>query len=250
MSWMGKVLGGTVGMILGGPIGAILGVVVGHHMIDGGGPPASFSSLEQKQSVYFVAMFSMLAKIARSDGRVNPEEIAVIERVMRDHLRLDANARRLAIEIFNEAKNSSASFEAFAQQFHEQFGGSKEILVSMVELLLVVAYADGALSEGEERLIERAVEIFSLQPEYEQIRSRVSGAAPQDIERAYAILGCRRGDTPEKVKRSYRRLAMEHHPDRLQANGMPEEFASVSEERFKEIQHAYDVVEKDLARGR
>jgi len=242
MSWMGKILGGGLGFILGGPIGAVLGAVLGHHTMDSGG---GFSNLESKQSIYFAATFSMLGKLAKADGAVTEHEIDVIDRIMRDNLRLNTQARQFAIDIFNVAKDSDDRFEDFAHQFYGEFGRSPEILESLVDLMLLVAYADGELHQAEEVMIMEAVRIFGLQNQYSQLKSRFSGV-PDNIDTYYEILGCRKGDSFSVVKKKYRKLAMEHHPDRVHANGMPPEFAQVAEDKFKEIQHAYDMVEKHV----
>jgi len=245
MSWMGKILGGGIGFMFGGPIGAVMGAVVGHHAFDnaqGGG--GILSSLENKQGIYFTATFSMLGKLAKADGTVTQQEIDVIDRVMRENLRLTAQARDFAIEIFNAAKESNESFEAFAHQFYDEFGGSNEVLVSVIDLLLLVGHADGQLHKIEEKMILSAVRIFRLEQHYAQIKSRFVNM-PEDINKQYAILGAKRGDNIKDIKKKYRKLAMQYHPDRIQSKGMAPELASAAEEKFKEIQHAYDLVEKD-----
>lgn len=247
MSWMGKILGGGLGFVIGGPIGAVLGVAIGHTAFDSSGRGLAFTGLEQKQSIYFAAVFSMLGKLAKADGTVSQHEIDIIEQVMRQKFRLTPQARKLAIDIFNAAKDSPEPFENFARQLHQEFGGSREIMASVTDLLMVVAYADGELHDAERELIEAAVRIFGIENEYEQIRSRFRGM-PDDIERYYEMLGCERGDDFDTVKKKYRKLAMEYHPDRIQAKGMAPEFASAAEERFKEIQNAWDMVEKDFAK--
>lgn len=248
MSWLGKILGGGLGFVIGGPIGAILGAALGHTAFDaqqGGG--FGFTRLEQKQSLYFAAVFSMLGKLAKADGVVSQHEIDIVERVIQENFRLSPQARTLAIEIFNTAKDSEESFERFAQQLADEFGDAREILVSIVDLLLLVAYADGEFHDAEEEMILTAVRVFGIENEYEQIKHRFTGE-PDDIEHCYEILGCQRGDDLQTVKKKYRKLAMEYHPDRIQSKGMAPEFADAAEEKFKEIQHAYDRVEKDLSK--
>ncbi|MDZ7685823.1 MAG: TerB family tellurite resistance protein [Gammaproteobacteria bacterium] len=140
VSWLGKIFGGGLGFVIGGPIGAILGAALGHTAFDaqqGGG--FGFTRLEQKQSLYFAAVFSMLGKLAKADGVVSRHEIDIIEQVMRDNFRFSPQARTLAIEIFNTAKDFEEPFERFAQQFADEFGHAREVLVSIVDLLLVVA---------------------------------------------------------------------------------------------------------------
>ena len=90
MSWLGKILGGGLGFVLGGPIGAVLGAVLGHTTLDGrgGGVNFGFSRLEQKQSIYFTAVFSMLGKLAKADGVVTQQEVDLIDRVMTENFRL------------------------------------------------------------------------------------------------------------------------------------------------------------------
>lgn len=240
MSWMGKILGGGLGFAFAGPIGAVLGAVIGHHAMDGAG---GLSPLESKQGIYFAATFSMLGKLAKADGMVTPHEIEIIDRVMRDNLRLDSRSRQFAIDIFNAAKDSDQEFGDFAEQFYDEFGASPEMLCSLIELLLLVAYADGQFHDAEETMVLQAVEIFGLQNEYGRLRGRFSGM-PDNIGTFYEILGCREGDEFSQVKRKYRKLAMEYHPDRVQSKGMPPEFAKSAEDKFKEIQHAFDMVEK------
>lgn len=246
MSWMGKILGGGLGFLVGGPLGAVLGAVVGHNALDSGNSSGGLlSNLENKQTIYFTATFSMLGKLAKADGVVTQQEVDVIDRVMRENLKLTPQARDWAIRIFNEAKNSNQRFEDFAQQFYSEFGGSEQVLASIIDLLLLVGHADGQLSEPEEALILSAVRIFRLEDRYQQLKGRFSGV-PEDINRFYTILGAKQGDSLATVKRKYRKLAMEYHPDRIQAQGMAPELASAAEDKFKEIQNAMDMVEKDI----
>ncbi len=247
MRWMGKILGGGLGFMVGGPIGAVLGAVAGHHALDGGSESGGglFSALENKQSIYFTATFSMLGKLAKADGIVTQQEIDMIDRVMRENLRLNPQARDLAIRIFNEAKNSDQRFEDFATQFYNEFGRSQEVLASIIDLLLLVGYADGQLAEAEEAMIMSAVRIFRLEDRYQQLKGRFTGM-PEDITRYYTILGAEQGDSLASIKRKYRKLAMEYHPDRIQSKGMAPELASAAEDKFKEIQNAMDMVEKDI----
>lgn len=244
---MGKILGGGLGFIVGGPLGAVLGAVAGHHTLDGGsmGGGGLFSSLENKQSIYFTATFSMLGKLAKADGVVTQQEIDVIDRVMKENLRLNPQARDLAIRIFNEAKNSDQRFEDFAEQFYVEFGSSKQVCASIIDLLLLVGYADGRLSDAEEAMILSAVRTFQLEDHYQQLKGRFTGM-PEDVNRYYTILGASKGDSLTAIKKKYRKLAMEYHPDRIQSQGMSPELASAAEDKFKEIQHAMDMVEKDI----
>ena len=161
MSWLGKVLGGGIGFVLGGPLGGVMGAVMGHQFDSKAKGRGLLSSIENKQSIYFAATFSMLGKLAKADGFVSQAEVDVIDRVMRENLRLDPPARKLAIQIFNAAKDSDATFESFAQQFQQEFGSVRVVKESLVDLLLLVAYADGTLHAAEEKLLLQARPNFS-----------------------------------------------------------------------------------------
>ena len=245
MSWLGKLLGGGIGFVLGGPLGGIMGAALGHQFDANNRGGGLLSSIENKQSIYFAATFSMLGKLAKADGFVSQAEVNVIERVMRDNLRLNPQARKLAIEIFNAAKDSDATFESFARQFQQEFGSVRAVKESLIDLLLMVAYADGAMHSAEEQMLMQAVRIFQIEDHYQHMKGRFTGnGSTQDLGRCYATLGSQEGDELRVIKGRYRKLAMEYHPDRIQANGMSPELAAVAEEKFKEIQNAYDVIEK------
>ena len=251
MGWMGKILGGSIGFAIGGPIGAVLGAVLGHHAFDSdgvgitvdlGAGDSLLSLLEARQSVFFVAVFSMLGKLSKADGQVTQAEIDAVDAVIQQHLRLDDQARRLAIRVFNQAKDAGDSFDDYAQQFYQEFRRQPEILSFLIDLLLLVAHADGAIKPEEQAMILRAVKIFHLEDAYEQIKARHS---PVDsLDKSYEILGAMHHESLAEIKKKYRRLAMEYHPDRVKARGVSPEFAAAAEARFKAIQHAFDLIEK------
>jgi DnaJ like chaperone protein len=248
MSWMGKFLGGAIGLALAGPLGAIAGAVVGH-MLDQaangevavGDRREPFTPLEDAQMLFFVATFSMLGKLARVDGRVTPEESATLEAFMSRDLRLSPESRRVAIDIFQTAKASPEPFEAYAGQFAKAFRHQPQILEFMLDLLLRLAAADGAVNPAEERMIRAAAGFFGMDAEtYRRLAERFGGSGPDP----YAVLGCTPSDSNEAIKKRYRQLVKEFHPDRIASKGLPEEFTHFAGEKFREIQQAYEAVEK------
>jgi DnaJ like chaperone protein len=229
--------------MLGGPIGAVLGAVLANRIGGGGG---ALGQLEQKQSVFFTATFAMFGQLSKADGQVSASEIALVERVMRENLRLDAKARALAIQIFNEAKDGSAGFMDYAEQFQGAFAGQPQMLAMLMELLTMLAFADGELHPEEDRLLSEAARLFGCESVYASLKAKVKGMEAIPLETHYETLGCTPGMTLAEVKRAYRRLAMKHHPDRVQADGLPPELLEAAEARFKDIQNAFDAVEKAL----
>jgi len=253
MGWLGKLVGGTIGFALGGPLGAIAGAAFGHafdtseqrYLGDGGlrsGPAGRLSNGEEAQLTFFVASFSMLAKLVKVDGRIAREEVASIEQFMIYDLQLDAQSRMVAMNIFNTALESQESFEAFAVQFYNQFRTQPQLLEVMIDILLRVSIADGALSAAEEELILKAVSAFNFgDARYRTLKSKYV----KDIDRHYATLGTDRTASDEEIKKHYRKLVQEYHPDKIASKGLPEEFTRFAENKFREIQEAYETIKKE-----
>ena len=251
MGIIGKVVGGTIGFALLGPLGAIAGAAFGHafdkndsRYLEGGaaaGGPAVTAG-EQAQFMFFVAAFSMLAKLTKADGRVSKEEIDSIEKFMLYDLNLDPQGRQVAMNIFRTAVQSPETFESFAQQFYGQFRGQPQLLDLMIDIMLRVSLADGAMSSTEEQLILSAVRIFNFSEEHYR---RISSRYIKHVDKSYAILGCSPDDPDDQIKKQYRRQVGEYHPDKIASKGLPEEFTKFAAEKFREIQEAYEKIKQE-----
>lgn len=247
MGWLGKVIGGALGYALGGPLGAIAGAVFGHTLDDI--PDFSsteaipkLSSNEQTQMIFFVGAFSMLAKIANADGKICEYEHEIVEQFIKKDLRLNAESRNIAMTIFRKAADSNETFEQYATQFYEHFRSQPGFLEFILDVLVRVSTADGVFSEEEEALLLKAVRVFQYPTEsYLKIKAR-------HMERGidyHAVLGCDRQDSDEFVKKQYRKLVQEYHPDKIAAKGLPDEFVIFASEKFREIQDAYEKVSQE-----
>jgi DnaJ like chaperone protein len=244
MGWMGKIVGGTLGFALGGPLGAIAGAALGHTFdaSDKQYSRARLSYHEESQMTFFVATFSMLAKVASVDGRISPEEIHAVEDFMAHELNLTPESKRFAVEIFETALNSPMAFEDFAHQFYNQFNSQPRFLDLMIDMLLRLSVADGTLSESEEKLVRSAARIFNFsEQKYTELKSRYAS----DFEKYYAILGTTSRASDDEIKRQYRKLVKEYHPDTIASKGLPEEFTKFANDKFREIQEAYDAVKQE-----
>ena len=117
------------------------------------------------------------------------------------------------------------------------------ILNLMIDIFYRVAMVDGRISANEERLIDYAVRVFRI-PEsmHESIRRNhnVKGAS-----KAYAVLGLTESATEAEIKKAYRKLILEYHPDTIAAKGMADEFKEYAIKRFREVQEAYETICKE-----
>ena len=259
MGWYGKLIGGAIGFtFLGGPFGAILGAAIGHSFDKRGEGEetyrtensrtgssyrtSGFTSSDQAQMTFFVATFSMLGKLAKADGHVSPEEIKTIEDFIEKDLHLGRQEKQFAMRIVSTAANSSESFEKFAQQFYASFRNQQQLLNTMIDILLRVSLADRVLSPEEEKLINSAAAIFNIsQTSLDNMKSRYYS----DTEKYYSVLGCKRSDTVDTIKSSYKKLVKEYHPDVIASKGLPEEFTKFASEKFREINSAYEKIREE-----
>lgn len=258
MGWLGKVIGGTFGFMFGGPLGLVAGAAFGH-LFDASGDQASAGQQrqfwysggqqpgamqqEQAQMVFFVAAFSMLAKLVTADGEVSEAERRKVLEFIDNDLRLRGQGRDAALRIFETAQHSKESFDQFAAQFYDVFKTNAQMLDLMIDIFYRVSYADGRLSSAEDSLIRQAGRLFRFSDERLELARKRYGAH-ESSSHSYTVLGLSPNATDEEVKKSYRKLVSEYHPDKIASKGLPEEFVTFASDKFREIQSAYDDIRK------
>lgn len=246
MSWFGKIMGGSVGFMLGGPIGALVGATLGHALMDEKvrgqyAEQGRMTGLEQRQAVFFTATFAMLGKMAKADGRVCESEIEVVRVFMHDKLRLNSAAQHFAIGIFNQAKDDHTPFEEYARQFGQTFADDAQLRLMFFEMLFTVAMADKVLHPAEEQLLRSTPAALGLHGDvYETVRRQFV----DDLSHHFAVLGLPNNADSAEVKKAYRKLVSEYHPDKVIAKGLPEDFIKFAEGKFREVNEAYEAIQK------
>ncbi|TAH56656.1 MAG: co-chaperone DjlA [Sphaerochaeta sp.] len=245
MGWLNKFIGGMIGLALGGPLGMIAGVAFASVIDKAGRIQERTNPLDQQQQLFFVGAFSLLAYVASADGSVTATERQKVVEFIRRDLRLDYQTEELALRVFDAALNSNQSVEAVASQFYQGYRNNPAILQLMVDICYRVAYADGTISSKEEALILKIARLFHFsEPLIETFQKRY-GLATTSLEQAYATLGLSSGATNEEIKRAYRKLSMEYHPDTLISKGLGEEFLKAATEKFRAIQDAYTRIKQE-----
>ena len=251
MAWMGKILGGTVGWSFGGPLGAVIGAAIGNHFDQSSSDSSQFkqqqrnnlNQQEEKQTIFFTSIFSMLAKFAQADGTVSKSEVKTIDSFIKNELKLQGDARKLAIRVFDEAKRKNSTFEEYAQQFYNNFKNEQSLVLGMFDLLMKVAVADNDFHHKEEEYIKKAKKIFNINDsQYQSIKSQY--VETNDLEKYYNILECSPEADFKEVKRKYRKKAKKFHPDNVIGKGLPEEFVNFAEQEFKKINNAYEKIKE------
>lgn len=259
MSWLGKVVGGAFGFLMGGPLGAVLGASLGHQFDEGMGGIKLDEQLNpgdqhRVQMAFFTATFSVMGHIAKADGKVTAAEINLANRVM-DELALNEDMRKTAINLFNQGKNADFPLLGVLDQFRRECHRRTNLIRMFLEIQIQAAFADGVLDEAEEAVLYKICGHLGISRfDYENIKrqfqaqQRFYGNNQQHSENslkdAYVILGISESATDTEVKKAYRRLMSQHHPDKLVAKGLPEEMMVIAKEKTQKIRKAYETIKQ------
>jgi DnaJ like chaperone protein len=228
MSIWGKFSGAVAGLISGG--GAVLNALgqLFAEITEGDGNVA-----------FTIAVIALSAKMAKADGVVTDDEVAAFERLFRVAPEERANVRR----VFDMARRDTAGFETYAGQIAHLFAGNPALLEDILDGLFEIAKADGVLHPAEAAFLERVAEIFGFAPN-EFRRIRASHFAP-DAADPYVVLGVAYDANDDEIRRTYRRLVRENHPDSLIGRGVPPEFVRLATDKLAAINVAYDKIEAE-----
>lgn len=192
----------------------------------------------EKSVAFTIGMIGLGAKMAKADGVVTEDEIRAFKQVF--HIpdgELAAVAR-----VFNLAKQDVAGYETYARQIAKLFEARSAVLEDVLDGLFHIAKADNAFHPGEHGFLARVAAIFGFSDaDFARIRARHVNV-PDD---PFLILGLPADATPDTVRKRYRDLVREHHPDRHIAAGVPEEMIELATARLQKINEAYDrIMEK------
>lgn len=243
MSIWGKVIGGAAGFALGGPLGALIGVYAGHKMDQArskDGPAIGPGGADQqtRQVAFTMAVIVLSAKMAKADGVVTREEVDAFKQVF--HIPPDEMSA--VGKLFDEARKDSEGFEPYAQQVAQLFAHEPAVLEELLGGLFHIAQADGVVHPAEMDFLGKVAVIFGFS-ERDFERLRASYDQPEKSN-PYEVLGVTREDDEATIKKAYRKLIHENHPDKLIAQGLPQEFIDLANEKMAAINAAWDAIKK------
>jgi DnaJ like chaperone protein len=254
MPWWGTVLGGTLGFMFGGPLGALLGAALGRNFDRGikiTDQHGAFGAGQQErvQAAFFTATFSVMGYIAKVDGKVTADEIAAAEGIM-SHMQLGSQQRKAAIKLFNEGKKDGFPLHDVIMQFRRECMRRRNLAQVFLEIQIATAMADGHMHASEKNVLFSIGEQLGFnRADIEHLfnmsgTGQRTGTQKQSLSKAYDILDVSKSASDAEVKKAYRRLMSQHHPDKLIAKGLPEEMIKFATEKTQEIKAAYEQIKE------
>ena len=253
MAWWGTFIGGTLGFVFGGPIGAIIGAALGGNFDRGikMGGQFDMGDQERVQAAFFTTAFSVMGHVAKADGHVSAQEIAAAKSIMAQ-MQLSAEQSKAAIKFFDQGKAADFPLEEILRQFKKECHGRRNLIQMFVEIQIATALADGKVDESEKHVLYTIGKILGFsrsQIDHLFNMANAQGASTNDsltLTQAYKILGIKKDSSEAEVKKAYRRLMSQHHPDKLVAKGLTDEMIQLATEKTQEIRKAYDLIKKNL----
>lgn len=260
MGWNGKIIGVIFGLMLGHPLWVLIGFIVGH-LFDIG----YFQRFLQKgmdrgaaevQRIFLNSTFSVMGYLAKADGRVSESEIRTAEQIMQQ-MNLNAELRLEAIRLFNLGKQADFDLSAAIQNLRGACRRNPNLLRTFLEIQMQIANSEGQISAGKRNALKTicqelgisgfVFDQFEQQAYAEQSYQRYyqhRQDPAQHLADAYQILNISKEATDAEVKKAYRRLISQHHPDKLMAQGLPPEMIKLANERTQKIKSAYETIKK------
>ena len=236
MSIWGKIIGGATGFAFGGPIGGLLGSVAGHAIDKIKTKKKLPEETALKQIGFTIGVIVLSAKMAKADGKVTEDEI----RAFKEKINIPDNEIKNVAKLWDQAKKTTDGFQIYARQIANLLEKNSSVLEELLKLLIIIALADGKITIPEIKYLKEVGNIFGFSEEdFERIYSSKSGVSSDP----YQILGISRDASIDEIKQKWKQLAINHHPDRLISQGIPEDLIHKSTSRLKEINNAWDTIQ-------
>ena len=237
MALLGKIIGGAAGFVIGGPLGALVGAAAGHAG-DRLRDPDENASDATRQTAFTIAVIALSAKMAKADGQVTPDEIVAFRQI----IHVPEDELKNVGRVFDLARKDARGFEPYARQVAKMFVDRPAVLEELLDALFHIAKADHVIHPQEEEFLKAVATIFGFdEAKFARIRAGHLGADASD---PYAILGVPHDADDTAVRAAWRTLIKENHPDKLVAEGMPQDFIDMATSKMATINDAWGKIQK------
>jgi DnaJ like chaperone protein len=199
-----------------------------------------FRTPPEKSIGFTIAVIALGAKMAKADGQVTSDEVSAFREVFSIPPDEESNAAR----VFNLARSDVAGFDGYARQITRMFGSAHPALEDVLEGLFHIAAADGIYHPDEDAFLREVAGIFGIDDAcFESMRARHS----RDHSDPYLVLAVSRDAPMPEIRRRWRKMVRETHPDQMIARGVPEEAVKIAAKKLAEINEAYETIQNQRA---
>ena len=210
----------------------------------------SHESIKHSELGLFVAL---VAKVAKADGRVDALEAELIG-IMFDDISAvfpePEKTKQILKDIFNEEKNKNDDLEQTASALAEATRRDKAKQTQFMSFLIQLAFVDGEVSHGEDEALKSIAQALQFDPKiyhaiFEKFESMMKNMTPKaSISDAYKLLGVKESDELSVIKKAYRKLVREYHPDIIKSQGKSEAYMQEATAKTQEINQAYEMIKE------
>lgn len=201
---------------------------------------ATLRSPPERTVAFAIAVIGLGAKMAKADGLVTRDEVTAFREVFTISQKDERNAAKL----FNLARQDVAGFEEYAQRIREMYDTDGPFC-ELLEGLFHIAMADGEYHPSEDRFLRRVADIFGFEDRaFQRLRAQFVPEAERD---SYDVLGVTPDMELAEIRKVWRQLVRETHPDSMIARGVPEEAVKLAEKRLIAINRAWDEISETHA---
>lgn len=265
----GKILGALFGLALLKLPGLVLGILLGHffdqwfkrRLGHWEGLQGVFGQ-DDEQALFMYTSFAAMGHIAKATGVVTKAHIAQASHFMQQ-LGLNKQQQKEAQAAFRDGKAINFPFQAQITEFYQRYKQRPDVLQLFLEIQLSIACVAGQVAAEQWHLLkqvaqclhispaalEQLLQAYQAQSRFQQGQAKGADDAAAVVS-AYQVLGIHSDVSEQELKRAYRKLMSQHHPDKLMAQGVPAAMLDVAKRRTQDIQAAYELVKQHRAKNR
>jgi len=238
MSKYGKLVGAGLGWAFGGPIGAVIGLGLGW-MFDS----AHEADLERgyqntTTGDFLVSMLVLIASVMKADGKIVRAELEYVKSFL--NKKFDRQTASEALRMLRDLVKQNIPIQDVSYQIRDRLDYHSRL--ELLHLLYGIAQSDGVFHESEALLLNQIGYYIGISVNDQQ---SIRNMFLFTDDTPYKILGVERSATTEEIKKAYRKLAIEFHPDKVAYLG--ENIRKDAEEKFRKINEAYEKIKKEKA---
>ncbi len=256
----GKLIGAVLGLLRGGITGAVVGALFGHFIdrfLQG------IVGVQGTQEAFSQALFCSLGYLSKADGHVSPSEIRMVEDLMQ-RMQISGEDRQKAIRFFNQGKQPGFQLSAALSDFVRLSLARRDLRQMFMQIMVEAAFSSDGLTKPEQTVLEQvASELhipasmltamlqarqfggsYSSSGQQGSGRGASTGVQRGTLPQAYAQLGLTSSASDADVKKAYRKLVSQYHPDKLVSRGLPEEMMEMAKTRVRDINRAYEQIKQ------